>query len=54
MAQQLSFAYDTPTEKVLSLCIPTYNRAHCLKEQFQHCTRRQGTNGNHRFGQLLH
>ena len=35
MAQQLSFAYDTPTEKVLSLCIPTYNRAHCLKEQFK-------------------
>ena len=35
MAQQLSFSYDTPQQKVLSLCIPTYNRAHCLKEQFK-------------------
>ena len=35
MAQQLSFSYDTPQQKVLSLCIPTFNRAHCLKEQFK-------------------
>ena len=35
MAQQLSFSYDTPQQKVLSLCIPTYNRALCLKEQFK-------------------
>ena len=35
MAQQLSFSYDTPQKKVLSLCIPTYNRAKCLKEQFK-------------------
>ncbi len=35
MAQQLSFSYDTPEQKVLTLCVPTYNRAQCLKEQFK-------------------
>ena len=35
MAQQLSFSYDNPQQKVLSLCIPTYNRAECLREQFK-------------------
>ncbi|MBP3774183.1 MAG: glycosyltransferase [Bacteroidaceae bacterium] len=33
MAQQLDFSYEK--EKVLSLCLPTYNRAHCLREQFK-------------------
>mgnify|MGYP002863655863 CR=1 FL=1 len=32
MAPQLDF--HQRQDKVLSLCLPTYNRAHCLREQF--------------------